>query len=73
MPTWEGQDLAVCETQINDWGLSAFLREAQQEVEEQSGGLWDRARDLDPFYEAAPPVLERIVIAVDPSGSSRGG
>ena len=72
VPTWEGQDLAVCETQINDWGLSAFLREAQQEVEEQSGGLWDRTRDLDPFYEAAPPVLERIVIAVDPSGSSRG-
>jgi predicted phage terminase large subunit-like protein len=31
-PTWEGQDRATCERQINEWGLRAFLREAQHEV-----------------------------------------
>lgn len=28
-PTWEGQDLNVCQGQIDDWGLEAFLSEAQ--------------------------------------------
>ena len=31
-PTWEGQNLATCEAQINEWGLDTFLREAQHEV-----------------------------------------
>lgn len=39
-PTWEGQDLDTCQNQIDTWGLSAFLQEAQQDVE-QSGGIWD--------------------------------
>jgi len=39
-PTWAGQPLDVCQAQINLWGLSAFLKEAQHEVEE-SGGMWD--------------------------------
>lgn len=32
VPTWEGQDLEVCEAQINEWGPDAFLKEAQQVV-----------------------------------------
>lgn len=39
-PTWEGQDIETCQNQIDTWGLSAFLQEAQQDVE-QSGGIWD--------------------------------
>lgn len=38
--TWKGQGLAICQNQIDTWGLSAFLQEAQQNVE-QSGGIWD--------------------------------
>lgn len=56
-PTWVGQPLDVCQAQINLWGLSAFLKEAQHEVEE-SGGLWDhiefrhaQADDLPDFIE----------------------
>lgn len=29
--TWEGQSLAVCQEQINEWGLKAFLAEAQHD------------------------------------------
>lgn len=35
--TWEGQDLAVCEAQINEYGLKTFLREAQHEVHAADG------------------------------------
>jgi hypothetical protein len=28
-PTWEGQSLEVCQGQMDDWGLQAFLSEAQ--------------------------------------------
>lgn len=36
-PTWEGQNLQVCEWQINKLGLAAFLREMQQEVRGADG------------------------------------
>lgn len=32
IPTWDGQNLETCEKQLNEWGESAFLREAQHEV-----------------------------------------
>jgi len=41
-PTWEGQNLEICEGQINDWGPTAFKEEAQQEVNDQ-GDKFDRA------------------------------
>jgi hypothetical protein len=70
-PTWEdGQGLAVIERQINTWGLPTFLSESQHE-DIPDGGLWDMDRDIDPYrVAAAPPVLTRIVIGVDPSGST---
>lgn len=37
--TWAGQPLAVCQQQINTWGLRAFLREAQHNVH-LSGSLF---------------------------------
>lgn len=72
--TWAGQDIATCERQINAWGLGAFLREAQHEVEEVEGGLWDQARDIDPFRTTTLPDLglNRIVVAVDPSTTAGG-
>lgn len=39
--TWEGQGLATCERQINDWGLRAFKREAQHEVRGAAGFFFD--------------------------------
>lgn len=35
--TWEGQDLKTCEAQMNEWGLSSFLRESQHEVQGADG------------------------------------
>lgn len=70
-PTWEGQNLQVCEAQINEWGLSAFLREAQQEVSEEEGGLWTREL-LDSTRVTQHPPLTRIGVAVDPNVSDGG-
>lgn len=44
VPTWEGQDLTVCEKQINDYGLRTFLREAQQEVQQADGYFFDHTK-----------------------------
>jgi hypothetical protein len=68
--TWEeGQGLAVAEKQINEWGLQVFLSESQHE-DAPDGGLWVKARDIDPYrVSRAPERLQRIVIGVDPSGS----
>jgi len=70
--TWAGQDLATCERQINAWGLGAFLREAQHEVEEVEGGLWNRARDIDPFRVSPGQVplgadMHLVAVSVDPN------
>jgi len=70
--TWEGQDLATCEAQMNLWGRSAFLREAQHRVDEEEGGLWSRSRDIEPFRVSCPPHLARIGVAIDPSASAHG-
>lgn len=72
--TWPGQDLATCEFQMNTWGRIAFLREAQHDLSEQEGGMWQRDRDIDPFrYTAAQrPQLDKIVVSVDPNATSGG-
>ncbi len=44
LPTWDGQDLKVCEAQINEWGLKTFLREAQHEVEQADGYFFDHTK-----------------------------
>lgn len=66
-PTWAGQDLAIVEAQINDWGYPAFLREAQHEVADAEGALVVTeqmvAARVDDF-----PDLDELVVSVDPSG-----
>ncbi len=32
IPTWQGMDLTRCQQAIDDWGLTSFLAEAQQQV-----------------------------------------
>jgi len=43
-PTWEGQDLEVCEKQINTFSLKTFLREAQHEVAQADGYFFDHTK-----------------------------
>lgn len=71
-PTWEGQNLAVCEQQLNAWGRKAFQREAQHRVDEEEDGLWQRERDIEPFRVTSHPTLTRVVVGLDPSATSGG-
>jgi len=63
--TWAGQDLATCERQINEWGLTAFLQEAQHEVD-ISGGIWQHI-EFAHCDRAALPDLIRGCVWVDPA------
>jgi len=72
VPTWDGQDLSVIQVQINEWGLPAFLRESQQEVEDEEGGLWSRDMLSLCRWGAAVPPLHRIIVGVDPNASTGG-
>jgi hypothetical protein len=67
-PTWAGQDLAVCTAQINDWGLTAFLREAQHEVADVSGSMFSHL-DFDAIRvePADVPRLIRVAVWCDPA------
>lgn len=66
-PTWpEGQSLAIVESQINEWGLTAVLSEAQHLVEEPDGGMYShlvyrhvRREDM--------PALMRTAVWCDPA------
>lgn len=63
--TWAGQPLSVCETQINEWGLSAFLKESQHQVEE-SGGIWDHIEFGHCTFAEVPDLVDGEVW-VDPA------
>jgi Terminase RNaseH-like domain len=70
VPTWAGQDLAVCQSQIDDWGLLAFLAEAQNDIKKDSTlALWNREL-LDTTRRFDVPDLFRIAVAVDPHSTS---
>lgn len=69
--TWEGQDLVACEGFIRTWGLTAFNRECQQLTEiESQGALWRRDW-LNMFRVMTAPPMARVVIAIDPSVTSK--
>lgn len=73
--SWPGQSLEKCEANLNSWGRVSFLREAQHDVSENEDGLWQMARDIDPFragagYRFPLPDLDRIVVGVDPPRST---
>lgn len=68
MPTWQGQDITVCQDQIRTWGLSAFLQEAQHTVE-QTGGIWDHI-EFRHCERHEVPELVRACVWVDPAVTS---
>lgn len=69
--TWVGQSVQVCEGQMNDWGVTAFLSEAQHDTEPPGGGMFDH---LDwaaiRVTLAELPALARVVCWVDPAVTS---
>lgn len=67
--TWEGQPLAVCQTQINEWGLTAFLREAQHRVDDPPGGMFNHLTYEHVTWDELP-YLVKTVVWVDPAVTS---
>lgn len=69
--TWSGQSREVCQGQINDWGLTAFLREAQHEVETVTGSMFSHldfaALEVD---RAQVPAIVRFAVWCDPAVTS---
>lgn len=65
-PTWLGQDLAICQSQIDDMGLKAFLAEAQHvktPPEGQAFPKWDRSVHVIP--KRSIPASWTRCVAVD--------
>lgn len=67
-PTWAGQDLATCQAMIDTYGITAFLHECQQEVQEQPGGIFSHLTYSHVDPDDVPPLI-RTVVAVDPAVS----
>lgn len=68
-PTWAGQDLDVCQSQLTLWGLLSFRQEAQHEVDLLNGGMYDGLE----FQRVAPdrvPPLIAVEVWVDPAITS---
>jgi hypothetical protein len=60
-PTWDGQNIQVCQDAINTWGLSAFLKEAQHEVEQQDGGLFNHLEFRHCAFDDVPELTDGCV------------
>src|SRR5574341_1889200 len=67
-PTWEGQNLKVCQDDINTWGLTAFLQEAQHQVE-GVGGNWEHV-EFQRVEWAKLPHMMKTVVWIDPAVTS---
>lgn len=71
-PTWAGMDVAACQAFIDRWGLTAFLVEAQHEVEDTPGGMFDH---LDWAAITVPPAdvppLDHVVVWCDPAVTNK--
>jgi hypothetical protein len=66
--TWEGQSLEICEAQINEWGLRAFLGEAQHNLE-SSGTIWNHVEFRRCDISEVPDIVFGAVW-VDPAVTS---
>lgn len=67
VPSWEGQDLALCQQQAEEWGYTAFMREAQHDMTMILGGVFDHLTFTHVKYDDIRPDIKRVVVAVDPA------
>lgn len=69
--TWLGQSLEVCQKQINLWGITAFRREAQHEVESPPGGIFSHLEFKHCKWDDVPwSQIIRTTVWVDPAVTS---
>jgi hypothetical protein len=64
--TWAGQSLDMCQQQIITWGLTSFLQEAQHEVTEAPGGIYNHIEFAHCDLEECPDFVDGAVW-VDPA------
>lgn len=65
-PTWEGQNLEICQNQIRTWGISAFLSESQHDVDTPPGGMFDHLVYKHCTWDEVPDLV-RVAVWVDPA------
>lgn len=65
-PSWTGQDLAVCQAQVAEWGITAFLAEAQHLVSARAGGMYSHLSYRHCRPEDVPDLV-RVAVWVDPA------
>lgn len=70
-PTWQGQDLEVCQRNMIEWGYSAFCVEAQHEVDAGAGLFFNVALLIEKPFN--PALLKRVVRFWDQAGSEGAG
>lgn len=68
-PTWAGQDLEVCQSFIDTWGLTAFLEESQHEVDTPDGGMFSHLIYRYCAWSDLPDLTD-IQVWVDPAVTS---
>lgn len=69
IPTWTGQDLEVCQDQINTWGLTSFRKEAQHEVNIATGGMFNHLTYRH-ISRSSLPDLVSVTVWIDPAVSA---
>jgi hypothetical protein len=70
-PSWVGMPLTACQALLDDIGLTAFLAEAQHEVQPPLGGMWDHVEFTRCTWEEVPwGLIHRTAVWVDPAVSS---
>jgi len=65
-PTWAVMDIPALQTDLNEMGLTAFLREKQHDVDQLEGSIFEQIDYRRCRWEDIP-TLERIVVWVDPA------
>ncbi len=67
-PTWSGQDVAACQAQVDDWGITAFRAEAQHDVAAPQGGMYNHVAWDHAAWDDVPwDLILRTVVWVDPA------
>jgi hypothetical protein len=66
VPTWEGQNLVVCQQQMDNEGLTAFLQERQHKVDAPAGGMFDHLTFRHCRWDEVPDLV-KIVVWCDPA------
>lgn len=77
--SWEGQDIKMCEAQINAQGLKMFLRESQHEVDASTGKFFLVEKGMPEVVSKLPchpngrAMEMRVCLAEDLAATEGGG